>query len=74
MPIQQTETLTSQAVTPLLQAMLAKNDNLPKNVLPTNTEGSIQENADKAASLSVTLYNAHGILKTGNPNTFLVHA
>ena len=71
MLIQTTENLTSQAVTPLLQAMLAKNDSLPKNSLPVNTQGTIQENADEAALPSVTLYNAHGILRNSNPNTLI---
>ena len=74
MQIQTSENLTLQAVTPLLQAMLAKNDTLPKNTFPTDTEGSIQENADKVASLPVTLYNSHGILRKDNPNSLIAHA
>ena len=74
MTIQPIQNVTSVAVTPLLEAMLAKNDQLPKNTLPTQTLGTIQENADSIAHPSITLYNAHGILSKDNPNSLIAHA
>lgn len=41
-------------VTPLLATMLAHNDQRPKNNLPTDTQGTIQENAKPMPE--VTLY------------------
>lgn len=74
MTIQPLETITSVAVTPLMQAMHAGNDQLPSNSLPTNTQGTVQENAEKQAKPAVTLYNAHGILTKDKPNTLLAYA
>lgn len=74
MSIKISENLTPQAVTPLMQAMLARNDSRPDNSLPIDTQGTIQQNADKVASLPVTLYNAHGILLKDKPNSLLAHA
>ena len=57
-------------VTPIMQSMLANNDQKPKNSLPIDTNGTIQSNNDDLF-IEVTLYNAHGILKNTKPNTLL---
>ena len=62
------------AIQPLLASMKNHNDQQPKNSLPINTEGSIQDNAEKAAMPNVTLYNAHGILTRNKPNTLIAYA
>lgn len=67
-------TPTSYQITPLLEAMGLANDKRPKNSLPSDTNGTVQENADQAATPSVTLYNAHGILVNGNPNSLIAVA
>ena len=59
-------------VTPLLQSMLARNDQRPKTGLPTETEGTVIENAQLLPE--VTLYNAHGILTKRSPNTLVAYA
>ena len=41
--------------------------------LPTNTEGTIQENNSHLLP-PVTLYNSHGILKKTNPNSLIGYA
>lgn len=62
------------ALKPLIAAMQSGNDRNPSNSLPSNTNGTIQENADKESKPSVTVYNAHGILKSSNPNSLLGYA
>ena len=59
-------------VTPLLATMLAHNDQRPKNNLPVDTQGTIQENAKPMPE--VTLYNAHGILSKNKPNSLMAYA
>lgn len=59
-------------VTPLLATMLAHNDQRPKTSLPTETEGTIQENAKPMPE--VTLYNSHGILTKSKPNSLIAYA
>jgi hypothetical protein len=54
--------------------MKASNDQLPKNDLPVDTNGTIQQNAEAAAHPKLTIYNAHGIITSDKPNTILVHA
>jgi hypothetical protein len=65
-------TAPSIQVTPLLAAMLAHNDQQPKNSLPTETYGTIQENAKPMPE--VTLYNSHGILTKNKPNSLIAYA
>lgn len=69
-----TQTAEYTALKPLIAAMHSNNDKLPDNSLPVNTQGTIQENADKAAKVNVVTYNAHGILKSENPNSLLGYA
>ena len=69
-----TKVSDSIALQPLIAAMQSNNDTLPQNSLPTNTEGTIQENADKASSLDVTLYNAYGVLSRNKPNALIAYA
>jgi len=69
--VQTAEYLTIQ---PILAAMKASNDQLPKNDLPVDTNGTIQQNAEAAAHPKLTIYNAHGIITSDKPNTILVHA
>lgn len=56
----------------LIQSMLEHNDQLPKDALPVDTQGTIQENTHLMPS--VTLYNAHGILTKSNPNSLIAYA
>lgn len=69
-----TQVSDSVALQPLIASMQAGSDKLPKNSLPTNTEGTIQQNADKASSLDVTLYNAYGVLSRNKPNSLIAYA
>ena len=59
------------ALQPLFRAMDKANDSLPKNSLPTNTEGTIQENAHSLPQ--VTIYNAHGIINKQPPNSLIAY-
>ena len=59
-------------ITPVMEAMRTANDKRPSNSLPTETNGTIQENAHNFPP--VTLYNSHGILKKTNPNSLLGYA
>lgn len=59
-------------IDPLFATMLAANDQQPKNALPTETEGTVQENTHLLPP--VTLYNSHGILKKSNPNSLIGYA
>jgi hypothetical protein len=69
-----TQVSDSIAIKPLLAAMQFGNDKLPNNSLPIDTDGTIQENAEKAAVPEVTLYNAHGIVSRNKPNTLIAYA
>ena len=62
------------ALKPLIAAMQSNNDRSPSNSLPSNTNGTIQENADKQSKSSIVTYNAHGILKSSDPNSLLGYA
>jgi hypothetical protein len=64
----------SIALQPLIAAMQTNNNKLPSNSLPVNTEGTIQENAEKAAIPEVTLYNAYGVLNRNKPNALIAYA
>jgi len=59
-------------IAPLFKAMKTQTDHLPKNSLPTETLGTVQENTHSIPQ--VTLYNAHGILDKKNPNTLIGYA
>ena len=59
-------------VTPVMEAMRSNNDKRPTNSLPTETQGTIQENAHNMPP--VTLYNSHGILKKTEANSLLGYA
>lgn len=73
MPLNAIEPTTpSFHIAPVMQAMLAQNDQLPNTGLPTETEGTVQENAHLLPE--VTLYNAHGILTKSKPNTLIAYA
>lgn len=69
-PVKQTSDYLQ--VTPVMEAMRSANDKRPSNSLPTNTEGTIQENAHNFPP--VTLYNSHGLLKKTNANSLLGYA
>ena len=64
----------SVAIQPLIAAMQSNNNRLPSNSLPVNTEGTIQENAEKAATPEVTLYNAYGVVNRNKPNALIAYA
>jgi hypothetical protein len=68
-----TQTSDYLQLTPVMHAMKTSNDKMPKNTLPTNTEGTIQENNSHLLP-PVTLYNSHGILKKTNPNSLIGYA
>lgn len=59
---------------PIMAAMKAKNDRMPNNVLPIDTNGTVQQNAEEMKLPKVTLYNAHGILIKTNPNSLIAYA
>lgn len=69
-PVKQTNNYTQ--ITPVMEAMRTNNDRRPSNSLPIDTQGTIQQNAEDVAP--VTLYNAHGILTKTNPNSLLGYA
>lgn len=70
------QTVTSvnqyETLQPLIASMKASNDHLPKNTLPVDIHGTIQENAHSLPA--VTLYNAHGILEKTHPNSLIAYA
>lgn len=73
MPLNAIEpTQPSFYITPVLQSMLASNDQRPKTGLPTETEGTVQENTHLLPE--ITLYNAHGILSKSKPNALIAYA
>ena len=59
-------------VTPVMEAMRSSNDKRPTNSLPSDTQGTIQENTHNF--VPVTLYNSHGILKKTDSNSLLGYA
>lgn len=59
-------------ITPLFAAMKQHSDRLPKSSLPTELEGTVQENTHLLPP--VTLYNSHGILVKSNPNSLIAYA
>jgi len=59
-------------IAPVMNAMKTANDKMPKNSLPQDVMGTIQENAHNIPP--VTLYNSHGILTKTEPNTLLGYA
>jgi hypothetical protein len=69
-PVKQTANYIQ--IAPIMEAMKSNNDKLPKNSLPSNTQGTIQENTHNIPS--VTLYNAHGILSKTGSNTLFGYA
>jgi hypothetical protein len=56
---------------PLHAAILSNTDTLPKNALPTEIPGTVQENTHNIAP--VVTYNAHGLLDAKTPNTLIVY-
>jgi hypothetical protein len=74
-PIESVKSVSSYIeLAPIIEAMRTNNDKRPKNSLPIDTYNTIQSNADTAAIAEVTLYNAHGILKSPNPNSLIGYA
>ena len=69
-----TQVSDTVAIQPLIAAMQSNNNRLPSNSLPVNTEGTIQENAEKAATPEVTLYNANGLVNRNKPNALIAYA
>jgi hypothetical protein len=60
---------------PVMHAMKVGNDHLPKNSLPSDTEGTIQQNAEAEKLPKVTIYNAHGIIVNNkNANSLIAYA
>lgn len=64
--------LLSMQVSPLnsiLQALMQSMDHMPKNSMPIQTNGTVQQNFGTIPS--PTLYNAHGIVTPQTPNTLI---
>ena len=68
-----TKTAEYLELLPVMEAIRTNNDRRPKSSLPTETFGTIQQNNSDVVP-PVTLYNAHGILKSTNPNSLLGYA
>ena len=68
-----TKTAEYLELLPILEAMRTNNDRRPKTSLPTETNGTIQQNNSNVVP-PVTLYNAHGILTKTNPNSLVGYA
>ena len=64
---QTTQVANHSAIQPIIGAMKATNDRLPKTGLPTEDPGSIQENTH-LISTPVTIYTEHGTIakRSGN--------
>ena len=60
--------------TPILQALHKSTETKPSNSLPTNTEGTIQENFSQSEFFTKSIYNAHGIVTPNSPNTLIAYA
>jgi len=62
-------------LSPLIAAMHASNNHFASNSLPTNTEGTVQQNAEQQAHPKMSLYNSHGILVNNkDPNSLIAYA
>lgn len=61
-----------ETLQPLMAALKTQNDQLPKNTLPVDSMGTIQENAHNVPQVS--LYNAHGLLDNKKPNSLIAYA
>jgi hypothetical protein len=74
MTIQATNSVSDYIqLAPILESMSTNNDKRPDNSLPIDTNGTPQSNNDNLLP-EITLYNAHGILKTTNPNSLIGYA
>lgn len=64
---QTTQVANHSAIQPIIGAMKASNDRLPKTGLPTEDPGSIQSNI-QLISTPVTIYTEHGTIakRSGN--------
>lgn len=60
-------------IQPIMAAMKAGSDHLPKSGSPLATEGGIIENELHSAKES-TLYNSHGIVTPNKPNSLIAYA
>lgn len=61
-----------QTLQPLMAALKSQSDQMPKNSLPSDILGTIQENVQSVPN--VTLYNAHGLLDAKKPNSLIAYA
>ena len=64
---QTTQVANHSAIQPILAAIKAGNDKLPKTGLPTEAFGTIQENTH-LISTPVTIYTEHGMIARGPGN------
>lgn len=69
-PVKQTASYIQ--IAPVMEAIRLANDKRPKSSFPSETEGTVQENAKNIPP--VTLYNAHGIVRKENPNSLIGYA
>jgi len=68
------QTSNYMQIQPLMAALKSQSDQLPKNSLPTDYMGSIQQNAEQAANPKLTIYNTHGIVTPSSPNSLIAYA
>jgi hypothetical protein len=64
---QTTQVANHSAIRPIIGAMKAANDKLPKTGLPTEDPGTIQSNV-QLISTPVTIYTQHGSIARGPGN------
>lgn len=53
----------------ILNILLNSMDHMPKNTLPIDTQGTVQQNF--SSQPTPTIYNAHGIVTPNSPNTLI---
>ncbi len=61
--------ITSVSNTSILNILLQSMDHMPKNSLPIDMNGTVQQNFGSVPQ--PTIYNAHGIVTPNSPNTLI---
>jgi hypothetical protein len=61
--------IASVTDTSILNILMNSMDKLPKNSLPSETNGTVQQNF--GTTPPPTIYNAHGIVTPSSPNTLI---
>lgn len=74
-PTQPTNNVTQyMQLQPLAASMKTNNDQLPKNSLPVDNFGTIQQVAEATAKPKLSIYNAHGVVTPQQPNSIVAYA